>query len=135
MFDYFASIDWTQTWSTVLVGVSVVFAVLLILVAICWVMGKIFSTIGKNGGNKTEKKSETKPAVKAAAPAVKAAAPVVEDGITDEVVAAISAAIACMMGEGKAFAVKSIRRAENRGVRTARSAWSAAGIAENTRPF
>ena len=131
MFDYFADIDWTQTWSTVLIGMGVVFAVLIILVLFCWAMGKIFSSVGGNGGNKTEKKSETKAAPKAAP----AAAPIVEDGITDEVVAAISAAIACMMGEGKAFAVKSIRRAEGRAVRGTRNAWSAAGIAENTRPF
>lgn len=45
MFDYFANINWTETWSVVLVGLVVVFSVLLILVAICWVMGKIFSAL------------------------------------------------------------------------------------------
>ena len=119
MFDYFANINWTETWSVVLVGLVVVFSVLLILVAICWVMGKIFSALtgGKNGGAQAGKKSE-------------AASPVVEDGISDEIVAAISAAVACMMGSGKPFALKSVRRAKE-----TRSAWSAAGIAENTRPF
>jgi len=129
MFDYFANIDWTQTWSVVLVGLVVVFAVLLILVAICWAMGKIFSAVtgGKNGGTQTGKKSEAAPA-----PAVKkeAASPIVEEGISDEIVAAISAAVACMMGSGKPFALKSVRRAKE-----TRRAWSAAGIAENTRPF
>lgn len=129
MFDYFANIDWTQTWSVVLVGLVVVFAVLLILVAICWAMGKIFSAVtgGKNGGTQTGKKSEASPA-----PAVKkeAASPIVEEGISDEIVAAISAAVACMMGSGKPFALKSVRRAKE-----TRRAWSAAGIAENTRPF
>ena len=129
MFDYFANIDWTQTWSVVLVGLVVVFAVLLILVAICWAMGKIFSAVtgGKNGGTQTGKKSEAAPA-----PAVKkeAASPIVEECISDEIVAAISAAGACMMGSGKPFALKSVRRAKE-----TRRAWSAAGIAENTRPF
>lgn len=129
MFDYFANIDWTQTWSVVLVGLVVVFAVLLILVAICWAMGKIFSAVtgGKNGGTQTGKKSEAAPT-----PAVKkeAASPIVEEGISDEIVAAISAAVACMMGSGKPFALKSVRRAKE-----TRRAWSAAGIAENTRPF
>lgn len=129
MFDYFANIDWTQAWSVVLVGLVVVFAVLLILVAICWAMGKIFSAVtgGKNGGTQTGKKSEAAPA-----PAVKkeAASPIVEEGISDEIVAAISAAVACMMGSGKPFALKSVRRAKE-----TRRAWSAAGIAENTRPF
>lgn len=129
MFDYFANINWTETWSVVLVGLVVVFSVLLILVAICWVMGRIFSALtgGKNGGAQAGKKSEA-----ASAPAVKkeAASPVVEDGISDEIVAAISAAVACMMGSGKSFALKSVRRAKE-----TRSAWSSAGIAENTRPF
>lgn len=129
MFDYFANIDWTQAWSVVLVGLVVVFAVLLILVAICWAMGKIFSAVtgGKNGGTQAGKKSEAAPA-----PAVKkeAASPIVEEGISDEIVAAISAAVACMMGSGKPFALKSVRRAKE-----TRRAWSAAGIAENTRPF
>lgn len=129
MFDYFANIDWTQTWSVVLVGLVVVFAVLLILVAICWAMGKIFSAVtgGKNGGAQAGKKSEAAPV-----PAVKkeAASPIVEEGISDEIVAAISAAVACMMGSGKSFTLKSVRRAKE-----TRSAWSAAGIAENTRPF
>lgn len=129
MFDYFANINWTETWSVVLVGLVVVFAVLLILVTICWAMGKIFSSV--SGGNGGEKKASKK-AEAAPAPAVKkeAAAPVVEEGISDEVVAAISAAIACMMGSGKTFALRSVSRA-----RGARSAWSAAGLAENTRPF
>ena len=111
MFDYFANINWTETWSVVLVGLVVVFSVLLILVAICWVMGKIFSALtgGKNSGAQAGKNSEA-----ASAPAVKkeAASPVVEDGISDEIVAAISAAVACMMGSGKPFALKSVRRAK-----------------------
>ena len=50
MFEYFADIDWTQTWSVVLVGLVVVFAVLIILVLICWAMGKVFSAV--SGGRK-----------------------------------------------------------------------------------
>ena len=130
MCEYFADIDWTQTWSVVLVGLVVVFAVLIILVLICWAMGKVFSAVsGGNGDSgRTEKKAAPAPVV----PAVKTGtvSPVVEDGISDEIVAAISAAVACMMEPGKSFALKSVRRA-----REARSAWSAAGIAENTRPF
>ena len=50
-------------------------------------------------------------------------------GIPGEVVAAISAAVASMMG-GKPFAVRSIKRKKQ-----TRPAWGAAGIVENTRPF
>ena len=130
MFEYFADIDWTQTWSVVLVGLVVVFAVLIILVLICWAMGKVLSAVSGGNGDRgrTEKKAAPAPVV----PAVKkgTVSSVVEDGISDEIVAAISAAVACMMEPGKSFSLKSVRRA-----REARSAWSAAGIAENTRPF
>ena len=59
-------------------------------------------------------------------------ASVAEDGLTDEVVAAITAAIACVMTENgivKPFAVKSIQRVGSRNV------WNMAGLLENTRPF
>jgi len=48
--------------------------------------------------------------------------------VSGDIVAAISAAVAMMMG-GKPFAVRSIRRAGNRSV------WAKAGISQNTRPF
>ena len=51
-------------------------------------------------------------------------------GIPPEVVAAIAAAVYMTYGES-AGAITSIRRS----VRPARSAWSAAGLLENTRPF
>ena len=58
----------------------------------------------------------------------------VEDGIEEEVVAVISAAIAAMMSaEGVpagSYAVKSVKRA-----REARPAWAMAGMQQNTRPF
>ena len=49
--------------------------------------------------------------------------------IPGEVIAAISAAVYCMFGEGAR--VMSVRRQQ----RTGRSAWSMAGLLENTRPF
>ena len=55
--------------------------------------------------------------------------PAVSSGIPGEVIAAISAAVYCMFGEGAR--VMSVRRQQ----RSGRSAWSMAGLLENTRPF
>ncbi len=55
--------------------------------------------------------------------------PAVASGIPGEVIAAISAAVYCMFGEGAR--VMSVRRQQ----RSGRSAWSMAGLLENTRPF
>lgn len=65
------------------------------------------------------------------------AAPVAEPaaaapaGIPGEVIAAISAAVACMFGEGAR--VRSVRRSG--GSAGLRSSWSTASLLENTRPF
>ncbi|MBQ1358193.1 MAG: OadG family protein [Oscillospiraceae bacterium] len=53
----------------------------------------------------------------------------VSTSIPGEVIAAISAAVYCMFGEDAR--VMSVRRQQ----RTGRSAWSMAGLLENTRPF
>ena len=55
--------------------------------------------------------------------------PAAASGIPGEVIAAISAAVYCMFGEGAR--VMSVRRQQ----RSGRSAWSMAGLLENTRPF
>lgn len=55
---------------------------------------------------------------------------VVEDGISDEIVAVISAAVAAMSGTTQGFVLRSVRRAKE-----TRSAWTNAGLAQNTQPF
>ncbi len=112
---------------TVLIGLVVVFSVLILLTFIFWLFGKIMS----GSGSKTAPPPEPKPA--AAAPAVSApapAAPVVAEGISEEVVAAIAAAVASLAPEGKRYAVRRVTRAAG-----GRPVWAAAGLAENTRPF
>lgn len=61
---------------------------------------------------------------------VSTGSPVVQEGIPEEVVAAISAAVYMMYGTS-ATQIKSIRRAAP----SSRSAWRMAGLLENTRPF
>lgn len=120
---------------TILIGLVVVFAALIVLVLIFWLFGKLVHR-------------EEKPAVPAqkaavSAPVAPAAVPAPVpglmrgDGISDEVVAVIAAAVAviaaavaAMAPEGKRYAIRQVQRA-TRG----RSAWAAAGIAENTQPF
>jgi len=109
-------------------GVLVVFSALIALSASIWLIGKVlqgFSGKKKDKGGKDVKPAEASPAAAPAASA-KVANTAVQSGIPGDVIAAISAAIAMMMG-GRAFKVKSIRRADSR------SAWASAGIAENTR--
>lgn len=113
---------------TVLIGLVVVISTLLVLSGIFKVFGVVMSA-----GKKKPKKKEEPEALKPAqpAPAKAPAAPVVQNGVSDEVVAVIAAAVTAMTPEGKRYAVKRISRADAGG----RSAWSSAGLAENTRPF
>ena len=90
-------------------GIVLVFAILVLLMAIITLEGKIFD--GMNA---------KKAAAKAAAPA-----PVVEEGIPGDVVAAIMAAIHAM-GNGK-YTLKAVRRSQN--------GWGKAGVNDTTAPF
>jgi len=115
---------------TVVIGLAVVLSTLAVLTGIFYLFGYVMDMI-----NKPKKSKAAAPAAKAApaAPAVpaKPAAPAVQSGIPGEVVAAIAAAVAMMAPEGKRYAIKSVSRKDANG----RSAWAAAGIADNTRPF
>ncbi|MCI8623000.1 MAG: sodium pump decarboxylase subunit gamma [Provencibacterium sp.] len=117
--------------SVIFTGIVIVFLVLVVLILIMTLMGKLL-------GEKTNTSSGT-PAGKPVPPAPKAAAPApivkkmeVEDGIGDEIVAVISAAIAALTGGSGKPAV--IRRAKSEKA-GGRSAWSLAGLRENTQPF
>lgn len=121
--------SWADTFNVAITGIAVVFIALIVLILVVWVVGKIFESIDakKNGNSAGNGKSEV-----AVVSAPKVAGPLVEDGLTDEVVAAITAAIACVMTENgavKPFRVKTIQRIGSRNV------WNMAGLMENTRPF
>lgn len=105
--------DWSLAGAVTLAGLLVVFAVLVVLVFLCWLLGKIMHREKPSAPAKNDAGSAS-----------------VQDEKDEGILAAIFAAVACMM-EGKPFFLKSIRRTG----KTERSDWNAAGIAENTRTF
>ena len=106
---------------TVLIGFCVVFAALLLLTVVFWAFGAVARG----------KEKEPTPQLVSTPTQPPNTAPVVEDGISDEVVAVIAAAVAAMSDGGKQYAVRRIVSSRT----TARPVWAAAGIAENTQPF
>ena len=123
--------SWGSVGSITLTGILVVFFILAILIFLFWALGKTFQTIDKNRAAKAEA------AKKAAAPAPAAVPATVEeiveeDDNDDEIMAVISAAIAAYAEEeGTSYTIRDVKKRDKR----ARSAWSLAGIGENTRPF
>ena len=109
-------------------GIGLVFAILVLLMAIITLEGKIFDAMnGKKAAAKAAPKAAAKPAAPAAKPvaAQAPAAPQVEQGIPADVVAAIMAAI-YSMGNGK-YVLKAVRRGKN--------GWGKAGVNDTTAPF
>ena len=106
-------------------GIVLVFAILVLLMAIITLEGKIFD--GMNAKKAAAKAAPKAPAAKPAAPVQQAAAPapVVEEGIPGDVVAAIMAAIHAM-GNGK-YTLKAVRSSKN--------GWGKAGVNDTTAPF
>ena len=102
-------------------GIVLVFAILVLLMAIITLEGKIFDAM--NGKKAAAKAAPTVAAKPAAAQAP--AAPQVEQGIPADVVAAIMAAI-YSMGNGK-YVLKAVRRGKN--------GWGKAGVNDTTAPF
>jgi len=116
----------------VLIGLVVVIGTLFILTGIFYLFGFIMGGADRKAKKAKKKEEETKAkTAPAPAPVAVPSAPAVQDGIPGEVVAAIAAAVAMMAPEGKRYAIKSVSRKDAGG----RSAWAAAGVADNTRPF
>lgn len=129
----------TFTATVVIAGVGIVVAMLLLLILVFYAFGKLVSSAEssakKHKMEKMEKEMENEPSappvVKAAKPAAPKA-PVVQNGISDEIVAVISAAVAA--SEGGSAVIRSIRAAKQNTVGS-RNPWAAAAVFENTRPF
>lgn len=108
--------------AVVITGLTVVFIGLIILILFVWAFGKFFT--------KNKKISEP---VSQEIP-VTTITPIPEtDENEDEIIAVISAAVAAMgKSEGKNYRLKSVRPVKNK---PSRSAWSIAGIQNDTNPF
>ena len=124
----------TISASMLLTGFTIVFSVLIFLIFIIWLYGFIITRAqGRVVDKKNEKKKvkiERKPDKKPIPPAEnKSAAQAQSDGLSDEVVAVISAAVYSMYGSKDKVRIKSIKKSASR------SAWGNAGILNNTRPF
>lgn len=120
--------DWGLALSVTATGLTVVFAVLIILVLVVALFGKI---MGSTTNRKSKTPVEEKQIETLVADSSEKLSMEVEDDIGEEVVAAIAAAVAVMMSsEGKTYRLRSIKRTGKN-----RPAWSIAGIQDNTRPF
>lgn len=156
------NIDFTLAGAVIITGLVVVFVALIGLSLIVWLIGKLFVSTGLGSPKKpAQPAAAPKPAApaapkaapqQAAAPAPAPAAPaapvpapastmviqpIVEEGIGDDIIAVISAAVASMFGGGESgqpaaeggFVLRSIRRARER------TSWAQAGMMQNTQPF
>lgn len=122
---------WGSVGIITLTGLLFVFVILGILIAVFWGMGKFFESKDKRKAAKLEA-AKAEAAAKAPAPAPVEELEEADDADDDEVIAVISAAIAAYSeADGKQYAIRSIKRKDSK----TRSAWSLAGIGDNTRPF
>lgn len=139
------AVDWAQVATVVVAGVGIVLGVLIVLIFVFSGFGKLVSSMetsakkraAKKAAKKAEKAAEpaqpTAPAVKAAPPVVQAPvapAPVVEAGISGEIVAAITAAIAAQEGTNQ-FVIRSVKKKDV----GSRNPWARAAVMDNTRAF
>ena len=115
-------------------GIVLVFAILVLLMAIIALEGKIFDGMNAKKAAAKAAAAAPKAAAKPVAPAAKPAAaptpaaapaPSVEAGIPGDVVAAIMAAVYAL-GNGK-YTLKAVRRGAN--------GWGKAGVNDTTAPF
>lgn len=119
--------------TVVLTSITLVFAMLVALCLIITLEGKIFDALNNKKNNKPA--APKAPAAKAA-PAAKPAAPVAKadnGAIPGEIIAAISAAVAEVMGSNAV--IRGIKRITKPAAGSHRGAWGEAGVREHTTPF
>ncbi len=114
----------TEAGKTVLIGVLVVFSVLVLLTI-------IFRLFGLFSGLKKTPAATVKETPDELIAAIAGAIVADSDEVSDEVAAVIAAAVAAMSDGKTRYTIRRITPAG----KTARSAWAAAGVAQNTQPF
>ena len=129
----------TFTATVIVAGIGIVLCTLLVLIGVFYAFGAIVSKSQASAKKKEAKKiqsdmeaalSKASESVPAPAPAP-TSAPVIEEGISGEVVAAISAAVYAM--EGGSAVIRSVSRKVS--PVTTRNPWAQAAVVDNTRPF
>lgn len=125
---------------TTITGLVLVFAMLLFLVFVLYIFGWVSSFIKKSSEKKANKAKEellkhfSDSDDNVANEEVlndSALSKPTSDGINEEIIAAISAAVSVMYaGSGKKPVIKAVKKSGTR-----RSAWASAGVANNTRNF
>lgn len=130
MAQYFANIDLTTAWTVLITGLVVVFAVLVLLIAIIKIYSSIVYACETKAKEKKERKSKNDDddTPKGTGAGGGTSATGNTGGISGDVLACIAAAVEFIYGAGS-VKIKNIRKAP------VRSAWSSAGVVANTRPF
>lgn len=147
-YEFMRNIDWFKymtpgdVGTKIIVGFTVVFIGLVLLVLFFSIMGLIFKAVSNASAKKenNKKPKSIKGSDKKALPVTDkkteatalSQAPAIEDGISDEVVAVIAAAVAAMSDGETRYSVRSIKKSHNAG---GRPVWAMAGIRDNTSPF
>lgn len=125
----FSGISFENTMLVTLTGIVIVFIVLLLLIMIIQMFGKFFSGKGRDGKRGKNGKSSS---VGNKMSAKNAPQKMAADDDSELVAVITAAAMAALSGDGKKYAVRSIRPLKPA---FGGSAWKTAGLLENTRPF
>ncbi|MCC8073630.1 MAG: OadG family protein [Clostridiales bacterium] len=125
---------WEFTATVVIAGIGIVLGMLLLLILVFYLFGMIVSKSENRAKEKAAKKAGKEEEVQIPVPTVpqmkkSEPAPTVEQGIPNEVVAAIAAAVA--VSQGPDAVVRTIKRKNVSG----RNPWAAAAVRDNNRPF
>ena len=123
----------TTSLTILITGFVVVFAVLILLIGLIKVYGiivtKALESVEKRKAAKTATLEKTSESITVADVPVELPEAIDDNGLNEEIIAVIAAAVDAMYGEGT-VKVKSIKR-----VPQSRPVWGTAGIMDNTRPF
>ncbi len=123
------------TVTVIVAGLGIVLGTLAVLIVVFYVFGSIMSKTQNASNKKKAKKNAAIPPQKTVpAPKQMPFSPVAEQGISGEVVAAISAAVYAMEGNSNSV-ITSITPMRKRNPITGRNPWANAAVIENTRPF
>lgn len=115
----------SDTLLVIVIGVAVVFTALILLTAVFWLFGRLFSGKTENDAGDKSPSAADQPTLP-----VRPAAKADINNINEEIIAVIAAAVASMsLSDGKSYTISKVRRLSGRPV------WAAAGITESTRPF